>query len=88
MSRQIEISQEEYLDAWIRYVEALTSLPANLRVVCPSFERFLSPASYTRFSSEPIGLSITGTERYKMLQSPYANTLLAVYAHGDLTRIR
>lgn len=80
MKWSIEITEIEFLEARINYVEALIKLPASLRAVCPNFEKFLSPANYSNFDSNPIGLSITGTERYKMLQSPHAVTLLAMYA--------
>ena len=79
-SRQMEITSEEYLHAWIRYIEILITLPEDLRAVCPRFEKFLSPANYTNFSTNPVKLSITGTERYKMMLSPHVNTLLAMYA--------
>lgn len=81
MTSQIEISKDQYIDSLIKYHIALAQLSPELRKKCPpNFDKFLSPANYTNFDNDPIGLSVTGTERYKMVWSPHVVTLLAVYA--------
>lgn len=79
-TRQMEITHAQLSEASFKYCDAVAKLPPDLQKQCPTFEKFLSPANYTSFNSDPIGLSITGTVRYKMLWSPHATTLLAMYA--------
>jgi len=78
--RQMQISKDEYLEGVMKYWYAVTKLPIELQEKCPNFDKFLSPANYSNFSQEWIELSITGTNRYKMLDSPHAVTLLGIYA--------
>lgn len=80
-SKQIEISKDQYIESLIKYQIALAQLSPELRRKCPSnFNKFLSPANYTNFDNDSIELSLTGTERYKMIWSPHVVTLLAIYA--------
>lgn len=76
----MEITDDELAETSFKYCDAVAKLPPQLQKKCPSFQKFLSPANYTNFNQDIIELSITGTERYKWLQSPHAVTLLAMYA--------
>jgi len=79
-TKQMEITDDELASASFRYCDAVAELPPTLRWKMPSFHEFLSPAHTTNFNQDWISLSMTGTQRYKMLQSPHVVTLLAIYA--------
>lgn len=80
MKRSIVITQDEYNEALAKYTAMVSSLSPQLQAGCPHFEKFLSPANWTYFNRDDIYLSLTGTQRLQILDSPHAVGLLALYA--------
>lgn len=79
----MEVTQVQFLTMMFRYMELKAKLPPELQKVLPLFKNFLSPANLNNFNlsyHDTEILSITGTKRWKLLESPHALTLLRAYA--------
>lgn len=97
----MEISVEDFILEEIRYAGFLRALPVELQIVCPPFHRFLSPSNWSMIDDDhpsevlrrnvsrfddTIELSITGAQRWAMLKSPHAQTLIRIYALQRLNK--
>jgi len=81
----MEVSSIELTEAKGIYLKLMMELPEHLQQFAPTFERFLSPASYSLFEQilrEWYVLSITGEQRFKWLTGPHARTLFRVYVEN------
>lgn len=80
----MEIDAEQYTTMVAHYHALKESLPPHLQEQLPTtLGKFLSPANIINWRFNYNGteeLSITGTKRWQMLQSPHALTLLKAYA--------
>lgn len=87
----MEISTDDFILEEIRYQGFVRALPQELRDLCPTFCRFLSPANWSMIDrgtwlykayvdGGTLELSITGAQRWAMMKSPHAATLIRMYA--------